>query len=63
MDILKPRFLIFFIWVFIIPATVAYVAGWDRSLDYLFFLKAFAIAFIITVAYYMLEKNRHNRSK
>lgn len=61
MSIFQTRFLLFFCWVFIIPAATAYFAGWDTSLDYLFFLKAFAIAFLITVAYYMLEKNREKK--
>lgn len=42
----------------VIPASISYFAGWDTQIDYLFFLRAFAIAFCSTVVYYLLEKRR-----
>jgi hypothetical protein len=41
----------------IIPAAVSYWGGWDRNVDYLFILKAFSIAFFLTVLYYLMVKN------
>ena len=61
MKILQPRFLVFFFVVLVIPPVVSYIGGWDRSLDYLFFLKAFAIAFLLTVVYYLLIKKQEAR--
>ena len=40
----------------------SYLAGFDRNLDYLFVLKAFSIAFFITVLYYLLVKNYSERT-
>jgi hypothetical protein len=47
----------------IIPAAVSYFGGWDRNVDQLFVLKAFAIAFFMTVLYYLLVKNYKERKK
>jgi len=47
----------------IVPGSVSYFGGWDRTLDYLFVLKAFSIAFFITVLYYLLVKNYSERKK
>jgi hypothetical protein len=57
MKILQARFLIFFLVMLIIPATVSYLGGWDQNVDYLFILKAFSIAFFMTVLYYLMVKN------
>jgi hypothetical protein len=62
MSILQPRFLIFFLVMLILPAMFSYLAGFDRNLDYLFVLKAFSIAFFITVLYYLLAKNYSERT-
>lgn len=56
MKITQPKYLFFFAWMCIIPAAIAYFGGWDTTLNYLFFLKAFAIAFFSTVTYYLVEK-------
>lgn len=61
MKILQPRFLIFFFVVLVVPPLVSYLGGWDRTLDYLFFLKAFAIAFFLTVAYYLITKRQEEK--
>lgn len=61
MKIFQPRFLIFFFVVLIVPPVVAYLGGWDRNMDYLFFLKAFAISFFLTVAYYLLVKRQEEK--
>ena len=63
MDILQARYLVFFLVMLIVPAAVSYVGGWDRNVDYLFVLKAFSIAFFITVLYYLLVKNYSERKK
>jgi hypothetical protein len=57
MKILQARFLIFFLVMLIVPATVSYLGGWDQHVDYLFILKAFSIAFFMTVLYYLMVKN------
>lgn len=62
MNILQPRFLFFFFGMLIIPAGVSYLAGWDRNVDVLFFGRAFAIAFFMTVLYYLLVK-RHSEKR
>lgn len=63
MKIFQTRYLIFFLLMLIIPAAVSYIGGWDRNIDQLFVLKAFAIAFFITVLYYLLVKNYNERNK
>ena len=63
MKILQTRYLIFFLVMLIVPGAVSYVGGWDRNIDYLFVLKAFSIAFFITVLYYLLVKNFNERGK
>ncbi len=63
MKILQPRFLIFFLVVLIVPPVISYLGGWDRTLDYLFFLKAFAISFFLTVAYYLLVKRQEEKRR
>jgi len=63
MKILQTRYLIFFLVMLIVPGTVSYFGGWDRNIDYLFFLKAFSIAFFITVLYYLLVKNFSERGR
>lgn len=57
MKILQPRFIVFFVVMLIIPGTISYLGGWDKNLDGLFVLKAFAIASFMTVLYYLLLKN------
>jgi hypothetical protein len=63
MKIFQPRFLIFFFVVLVVPPVISYVGGWDRSLDYLFFLKAFAISFFLTVAYYLIIKRQEEKRR
>jgi len=63
MKILQTRYLIFFLVMLIVPGAVSYFGGWDRTFDYLFVLKAFSIAFFITVLYYLLVKNYSERGK
>lgn len=63
MKIFQTRYLIFFLVMLIIPAAVSYIGGWDRNIDQIFVLKAFAIAFFITVLYYLLVKNYNERNK
>lgn len=64
MKIFQPRFVFFFFGMLIIPASVSYLAGWDRNVDALFFGRAFAIAFFMTVLYYLIIKRQiENRSK
>ncbi|MFA6944372.1 MAG: hypothetical protein WC220_00600 [Pedobacter sp.] len=63
MNILQARYLIFFLIMLIVPAAVSYIGGWDRNVDYLFVLKAFSIAFFITVLYYLLVKNYSERKR
>jgi len=63
MKILQTRYLIFFLVMLIVPGAVSYFGGWDSTIDYLFVLKAFSIAFFITVLYYLLVKNYSERLK
>ncbi|HEY0895978.1 MAG TPA: hypothetical protein VGE15_05455 [Sphingobacteriaceae bacterium] len=63
MKIFQPRFLIFFFVVLVVPPVISYLGGWDRTLDYLFFLKAFAISFFLTVAYYLLVKRQEEKRR
>ncbi|HQT24540.1 MAG: hypothetical protein B7X86_15790 [Sphingobacteriales bacterium 17-39-43] len=63
MKILQARFLIFFLVMLIVPAAVSYLGGWDRSVDYLFILKAFSIAFFMTVLYYLMVKNYNEKKR
>ncbi len=62
MNILQPRYYIFFLVMLILPAAFSYLAGYDRNFDYLFVLKAFSIAFFITVLYYLMVKNYSERN-
>lgn len=57
MKIFQARYLIFFLVMLIVPAGVSYLGGWDKNVDQLFVLKAFSIAFFITVLYYLMVKN------
>jgi len=61
MKILQVRFLIFFMVMLVVPAAVSYLGGWDRNVDYLFVLKAFSIAFFMTVLYFLLVKNYNEK--
>lgn len=61
MKIFQTRYLMFFLVMLILPAGISYLAGWDRNVDQLFVLKAFAIAFFITVLYYLMVKNYNER--
>ncbi len=61
MKILQTRFIIFFIVMLIVPAAVSYLGGWDRNVDYLFVLKAFSIAFFMTVLYFLMVKNYNEK--
>jgi len=61
MKILQVRFLIFFLVMLVVPAAVSYLGGWDRNVDYLFVLKAFSIAFFMTVLYFLLVKNYNEK--
>ena len=63
MKILQQRYIIFFLVMLILPAGISYLAGFDTNVNYLFFLKAFSIAFFITVLYYLLVKNYNERSR
>ncbi|HEY1063604.1 MAG TPA: hypothetical protein VGE44_18070 [Daejeonella sp.] len=63
MKILQARFLIFFLVMLIVPAAVSYLGGWDRSVNYLFVLKAFSIAFFMTVLYYLMVKNYNEKKR
>lgn len=54
--ILQPKYLIFFVWMLIIPALISFFGGWDTNVDYLFFLKAFAIALLSTVVYFLIDR-------
>jgi hypothetical protein len=63
MKILQPRYIIFFLVMLILPAGISYLAGFDRNVNYLFFLKALSIAFFITVLYYLLVKNYSEHSR
>jgi hypothetical protein len=45
----------------VLPATISYLGGWDRNVDYLFVLKAFSIAFFMTVLYYLMVKNYNEK--
>ena len=63
MKILQTRFIIFFIVMRIVPAAVSYLGGWDRNVDYLFVLKAFSIAFFMTVLYYLMVKNYNEKKR
>lgn len=47
----------------IVPPLISYIGGWDRTLDYLFFLKAVAVAFFLTVAYYLLIKRQEEKRR
>ncbi|WP_411274004.1 hypothetical protein [Daejeonella sp.] len=57
MKIYETRFLIFFVVMLVVPGAISYYGGWDTKLDGLFVLKAFSIAFFMTVLYYLLLKN------
>lgn len=61
--ILQPRYIIFFLVMLILPAGFSYLAGFDTNFNYLFVLKAFSIAFFITVLYFLLVKNYSERTK
>jgi hypothetical protein len=63
MKIFQTRFLIFFLVMLIVPAAVSYLGGWDQNVDYLFVLKAFSIAFFITVLYYLMVKNYNEKKR
>jgi hypothetical protein len=57
MKIFQTRFLIFFVVMLIVPGAISYLGGWDPNFNGLFILKAFSIAFFMTVLYYLLLKN------
>lgn len=59
--ILQAKYIVFFVWMMIIPGAIAYIGGWDRTLDYLFFLKAFSIALLSTVVYFILVRRFDER--
>ena len=63
MEILKTRFIIFFLVMLILPAGISYLAGWDRNVDSLFFVRAFGIAFFLTVFYFLWMKNGDSKKK
>ena len=63
MEILKTRFIIFFLVMLILPAGISYLAGWDRNVDSLFFVRAFGIAFFLTVFYFLWMKNGGDSKK
>lgn len=62
MKILQSRYFVFFLVVLIFPAGISYLAGWEQTLDYLFFVRAISIAFFLTVFYYLLVKNKTGKS-
>lgn len=57
----QAKYQVFFIWMLIIPGLIAYLGGWDTQFDYLFLLKAFAIALLSTVIYFILTRNFSGR--
>ncbi|MEO8795908.1 MAG: hypothetical protein ABI390_10600 [Daejeonella sp.] len=63
MEILQKKYLIFFVVVLILPAGISYLAGWDRNVDYLFYVRAFGIAFFLTVFYFLYNKNTDNQKE
>lgn len=62
MKILQRRYFIFFLVMLILPAGISYLAGFDTNVNYLFVLKAFSIAFFLTVLYYLMVKNYSERT-
>ncbi|MGB4775154.1 MAG: hypothetical protein WBP45_08280 [Daejeonella sp.] len=62
MKIFQPRYIIFFIWMFIVPASVSYFGGWDKHIDALFLGRAFALAFFTTVLYYLVVKRYNEKN-
>ncbi|MBC7743568.1 MAG: hypothetical protein H7096_00530 [Flavobacterium sp.] len=63
MNILQTRYYIFFLIMLVLPAAFSYLAGFDRNIDYLFFLKGISIAFFVTVLYYLVVKNYARNSR
>ncbi|WP_026896918.1 hypothetical protein [Daejeonella oryzae] len=63
MEIFQARYIIFFLVVLIVPAGFSYLAGIERNADYLFFVRAFGIAFFLTVFYYLYMKNSKSSKK
>jgi hypothetical protein len=63
MKIFQARYIIFFIWMMIVPAAVSYFGGWDKDLNLLFVGRAFALAFFTTVLYYLLVKRYNEKNK
>jgi hypothetical protein len=56
MKIFQRRFVVYFISMLIIPAGIAYLFNLDRNVDLFFFVRAFAIALLLTLLYYILLK-------
>lgn len=63
MKIFQTRYLIFFLVMLIVPPAASYYGGFDRNVNYLFFIKAFSIASFLTVLYYLLVKNYSERKR
>jgi len=63
MKILQPRFIIYFLVILILCPAIAYLTGLDRNLNYLFFAKAFAVAFFVTVMYYLMVQRAEAKAK
>jgi hypothetical protein len=63
MKIQQLRFPVFFLVMLVLPAGFSYLAGFDTHLDYFFFVRAFSIAFCLTVFYYLMLKNKAGKIK
>ncbi|MFA5245562.1 MAG: hypothetical protein WC380_09690 [Pedobacter sp.] len=63
MKIFQTRYLVFFLVMLIVPPAASYYGGFDKNVNYLFFLKAFSIASFLTVLYYLLVKNYSERKR
>lgn len=63
MKLQQPRFLIFFIVMLVLPAAISYLAGFETSFDSFFYIRAFSIAFFLTVFYYLIAKNQKEKAE
>lgn len=63
MKIFQTRYMVFFLVMLIVPPAASYYGGFDKNVNYLFFLKAFSIASFLTVLYYLLVKNYSERKR
>lgn len=63
MKLQQPRFLIFFVVMLILPAGLSYLAGFETTFDSFFYIRAFAIAFCLTVFYYLIVKGQKEKAE